>query len=401
MGASLGGAGLARRIGSYLDTPAAVTRALYGSATPNSGAESSHDRNMNGAAAAVLLHSALHEAFPDGPWADRAASMLAHAGRGPLSSPSLFYGWGAVGFAASYAAAGTGRFAPFVERIQALIARYVLDRVPAEHSELRSSHEYELIDGLAGVWLAIDRAAQPDAARRIASFFDWLTADGPSRWDLPNETDPNLPGRYNVLGVAHGLGGVLAVLALDAQTDLELTVLERVAQFFVRSAIETENGPQWPIDVAGRISTAAPFRIAWCHSSLGIAVALSNASAKLGDPALARVALASARGIAGMPRVRWKMTDHTLCHGTAGNALLLRRLARAHGDAALGVLADSLFDELVRGFDERLAHGYQTELAGEVVELPGLLMGTAGIGLALLTLDDVVDDAWMRIMAVA
>jgi hypothetical protein len=396
--ASLGATALAREIGLRLAEPTSVALALNGA--PDD--PSPHERNLNGAAALVLLHSALHKAFPQDGWLDRAETMLRYAARGALPSPSLYYGWAGIGFAALCAAAHGGRCAQFAARIGELVSGYVLQQVPTEPAELRSSHEYELIDGLAGLFLVLDPNAHAEARARIVAFLDWLSAPGhAARWRLPNAADPSLPGRYNTLGVAHGIGGVMAALALDAHTDQEYVVLDRLARLFARSAAQTAYGPQWPVDLECGVSDKAPFRVAWCHSSLGIAVALSNASAKLGDPMLAELARGSARGLAAMPRERWGMVDHTLCHGTAGNALLLRRLARAHGDARLAALSDELFEELVQGFDERSPLGYRSVVADAIVSPPGLLMGSAGIGLALLTLAEASDAGWMRLMAVA
>ncbi len=89
------------------------------------------------------------------------------------------------------------------------------------------------------------------------------------------------------------------------------------------------------------------------------------------------------------------MVDYGLCHGYAGNAVILKYLARNTGNERLRDVSEALTKEIVATFDQNLALGYEAVLFGQKHADPGFLTGASGIGLALLTLTDRCDDFWL------
>jgi lanthionine synthetase-like protein len=112
--------------------------------------------------------------------------------------------------------------------------------------------------------------------------------------------------------------------------------------------------------------------VAWALLAAGDVLGTGGPSATGGMASAAGGrALAAA---AGRPAERSGVVDHALCHGTAGVALLLHRLAAATGDEAVQAAAAS--------WGARLAGAAPDQLPAA----PGLLEGRAGVVLALLAL---------------
>ena len=113
--------------------------------------------------------------------------------------------------------------------------------------------------------------------------------------------------------------------------------------------------PAWqPSDAPG---PPASLRLAWCYGDLGVAAALLGAGLHAVRAGLAR------RGPGARARVRGALRRRGdrhagLCHGAAGIAHLLNRMAQATGDAALEDAARALDRSRVRaaprGRDRRL-----------------------------------------------
>ncbi|HEU5060714.1 MAG TPA: lanthionine synthetase LanC family protein, partial [Kofleriaceae bacterium] len=94
-----------------------------------------------------------------------------------------------------------------------------------------------------------------------------------------------------------------------------------------------------------------------------------GAARALGSPAWEERALAIARRAAARPDGECGVVDAGLCHGAAGLAHVFNRLHQASGDPALAAAAE-------RWFGRALAMDAPAE--------PGILVGSAGLALALL-----------------
>ncbi|MFD0563942.1 lanthionine synthetase LanC family protein [Kitasatospora saccharophila] len=85
------------------------------------------------------------------------------------------------------------------------------------------------------------------------------------------------------------------------------------------------------------VEAAAP---SWCYGTPGIATALHHAARATGDTDRARTAEAAFLDALEDPDQAHSLTDHTVCHGTAGVRLAARRFAeRTDHATALRILA--------------------------------------------------------------
>ncbi|HEX3129411.1 MAG TPA: lanthionine synthetase C family protein [Thermoanaerobaculia bacterium] len=281
---------------------------------------------------------------------------------------------------------------------------------------------YELIAGLSGygVYLAerLPNAAAEELLTRIVDLLEetaevseegvtWPTLP---EWmpDWQREAMPD--GCYN-LGVAHGLPGVLGFLAAARRAGFDDPRLPRLAEGLARWLLARKLGREdsvfpamWAPD-----RPAEPTRTAWCYGDPGIAAVLLSAARSFGRPDWEEEALALARLCARRSEKAAQTVDAGLCHGTAGLAHLFNRFHQATGDPELGeaALAWTRRTLDIRRPGEGVA-GYPSYMpserdrtGGDWSPQPGLLIGAAGVGLALLGAVSDVEPLWDRILLTA
>ncbi|QSB06453.1 lanthionine synthetase C family protein [Natronoglycomyces albus] len=182
------------------------------------------------------------------------------------------------------------------------------------------------------------------------------------------------PTGHANLGCAHGIGGVLALLAIAMRTGITVPGHRDAVELIcaVYDAWQHENGwwPQWITltDVKdGHISQPGPGRSSWCYGAPGIARSLQMAAIALRDPIRQRRAEDALLRCLADEDQRNTLTDSGLCHGLAG---LYRIAQRAAEDAQ-----DTQLVEALPGILHRL-------LTADSVE-SGFLDGDAGVALVL------------------
>ncbi|HKG93849.1 MAG TPA: lanthionine synthetase LanC family protein, partial [Gemmatimonadaceae bacterium] len=126
-----------------------------------------------------------------------------------------------------------------------------------------------------------------------------------------------------------------------------------------------------------------PTRSAWCYGYPGVAAALLAAARAAGEPGWERAATELALRAARRPPDECGVVDAGLCHGAAGLAQIYNRLWQATGD------------ERLRRAATDWAH---RALDFPVPDDPGLLVGAAGVALALLATVSDVEPEWDRVL---
>ncbi|MFP3991019.1 lanthionine synthetase C family protein [Streptomyces sp. E11-3] len=350
-----------------------------------------------------------------GPWR-RVHDWLAAATRQPFTSGAdshPFYGAPALAHTVACAAEHVpGPYQSVLDTLDVQIATDVRRRVAAAHRRMDAEllpglAEFDAIRGMTGYGAyLINRNPGSVAARTVLDYCvrltepitdrddvlpGWWTASGPS-----GRPDDKFPGGHANTGLAHGIGGVLALLALaarhgtlvDGHHDAMRTILAWLDCWQVQSSI----GPAWPYWVSraelrdGHLTPSGPRRPSWCYGTAGLARAQQLAALALGDAA--RQIEVENTLIAALtdPAQLKATTDNGLCHGFAGLAHIAARMAiDAHPSTArrlsdtIPPLLTSVSPTGITPKDAALAM-VQDEGAG-----PGFLNGAAGIALALLS----------------
>src|SRR5436305_8017419 len=127
-------------------------------------------------------------------------------------------------------------------------------------------------------------------------------------------------GMFN-LGVAHGLPGVLPVLAqalaLGAAPESTRELLRGAVAWLLSRKLPVEESAVFPSAWGPGVAPQAA-RTAWCYGDPGIAAALWISARASGEPAWEAEALGLARTVARRAPERCGVRDAGLCHGAAG-----------------------------------------------------------------------------------
>lgn len=187
-------------------------------------------------------------------------------------------------------------------------------------------------------------------------------------------------------GFAHGASGIAwALLELAAVTGEDrfrraaLDAVDYERTLFVPSERNWRDVRELERTQLAKRVNGNLFMLTWCHGAPGIGLARLRALRHLDDRELraeAEIALAStlAGGFG---------TSHCLCHGDLGNVeLLLQATEVLDGDGAWREEANRVGERVLASIAQ---HGWRSGMP-RAVEVPGLMMGLAGIGYGLLRL---------------
>ncbi|MEK6343064.1 MAG: lanthionine synthetase LanC family protein, partial [Curtobacterium sp.] len=274
----------------------------------------------------------------------------------------------------------------------ASLAETIRERLAAGRSPV--FHEFDMLLGLGQGALGLDVAQDPARAVEVAGALADLLAASPLpggvQVDGPPFTGGDWTGEHVNFGLAHGGAGVLHALCSvafrlrpDQRTPLSVDVAE-AAVAALRSRADAIppfagwSGTSWSDE-------PAQYRPSWCYGIVGHALVFAMASLALDRPEHLRHAVELLHEA--FRRID-SFEDHSLCHGTAGlvaAGVVVGALDDELG-ATLGPAVSGLADRMATDHDSSTAFGFSYTSRGfaEAVPVPGVLNGTAGIGLALV-----------------
>ncbi|MDT3396323.1 lanthionine synthetase C family protein [Streptomyces sp. B1866] len=380
--------------------------------TPASAAPPAHDPQdarsaqslSRGAIGIALLHiERAHAGLGD--W-DTAHSWINAATRTSLSAAdgaSLFFGVPAVAFTLRAAGAdGTPRYAGALARLDAHVTALAHRRT--QQAEARIAHgllphmrEFDVINGLTGIGAhLLKRAPSSSATERVLTYLvrlteplrvddetlpGWWTGHGPF-----HASTRDFPGGHGNFGLAHGITGPLALLALalrgGAAVDGHTDAIERICAWLDTWRQDHTTGPWWPQWLTredlrtGRPKQPGPLRPSWCYGTPGLARAQQLAAIATGDAARQLLAEQALVGCLTDSAQLDRIADTSLCHGWAGLFQTVWRAAREARTPALAAHLPDLTNLLAR-------HSRAAQQTAS--HQPGLLEGDAGSALALHT----------------
>ncbi|ACY16642.1 lanthionine synthetase C family protein [Haliangium ochraceum] len=280
---------------------------------------------------------------------------------------------------------------------------------------------YELVHGLVGLGVyALERLPRPRARACLIAIVDHLDelaqrdADGiywftpPAR--LPPHQREEHPAGYINLGLAHGIPGVVALLALLWQRDIARArvapmLTDAIAWLLARARTTASERGRFP-SVISAAQTPQPIRAAWCYGDPSVIAALHLAGRATDNAAWLARATELALELAARPASQTGVVDVGLCHGAAGLAHVFHRLYRDTGEPALAAAARTWFE---RALDMRVPEaadglaGFRARGADESGQPNwqahrGFLTGAAGVALALLAALEQSTLDWDRVL---
>jgi lantibiotic biosynthesis protein len=239
----------------------------------------------------------------------------------------------------------------------------------------------------------LQRAPRGEALERVLSYLVQLTmplrVDGetlPGWWACHDPfftSSPDHPGGHGNFGMAHGITGPLALLALALRCGAAVAghaeAIERICAWLDGWRQDGETGPWWPQWItrdelrARRPAQPGPLRPSWCYGTPGLARAQQLAGIATGDTSRQQIAEQALAGCLSDPTQLGRIIDTSLCHGWAG---LFQTSWRAARDAR----TPAIIARIPRLASLLTQHGRPGAGEGS-----GLLEGDAGLALALHT----------------
>jgi hypothetical protein len=392
-----------------------------------------------GYAGLSILWGYLDACFKDEGWDRVGHHHLEWAARGAeqrdFLPASLFSGLSGLAFATWYLSRGGTRY----RRMLAAVEEALFPETDNIAEELAQSKQgvplshFDVISGLAGAGAyLLCRREQPGAAaalKRVLVSLVEMSAeeDGLPRWhtparlmfdDLMLEQYPD--GNLNC-GLAHGIPGPLALLALAHSAGVKLNglaeAIDRLAAWLVQHQLRDEWGTTWPIavplvqsgDGEGKLVetfdddadsewSLGASRTAWCYGSPGVARSLWLAGQAINRPAYSTLAVEAMEAIYQKPVAERQIDSPTFCHGVAGLLQITLRFAHDTGLTLFRDAALDLSDQLLSLYEPETLLGFRSvEHFGRRVDQPGLLDGAPGTALVLLAAATDVEPVWDRL----
>ncbi|HLJ86438.1 MAG TPA: lanthionine synthetase C family protein [Candidatus Angelobacter sp.] len=329
--------------------------------------------------------------------------------------PSLFGGFTGIGWSVEHVAGMVSQSPEDLSEIDGAVEQYV------SHSPWKE--DYDLISGLVGVGVyCLERTGSPVAMRSLGLIIDRLYESAErSEDDVRWHTDPRLlffqqreefpEGYYNV-GVAHGIPGIIALLARCCTADIAAEandkarwLLERSVNWLLRQKLPATCRSTYPPFFAYNLQPQ-DCRVAWCYGDAGVAATLMLA-ARHSDSAKKdlweKEAIALARRAASRTMEQSGVVDACFCHGSAGLAHLYNRFYQATRDDGFFQAACYWVDRTLQYREPgRGAAGYSVVTADDdgktiVAGRLNIIEGIAGIGLTLLAAITDIEPRWDRV----
>jgi lantibiotic modifying enzyme len=267
----------------------------------------------------------------------------------------------------------------------------------------RWEERHDLMSGLAGVGAQLAERVLyhlETTATMTDTGATWRTA---ARY-LPASQRRHYPDGLVDLGVAHGVAGVIGMLAQFVAAKIEPVRSRRLLEAAVAWLLDMIGGDAtrfeltWPLDVP-RLR-----RQGWCNGHTGVAAVLLRAARALAEPALEATALDLLRRTAARSTTDGSL-DAGFCHGAAGLAHIYNVAFQLTGDPQLRATATHWIGEVLRlRTATTTGAGYSYVRIDEDTlrwtDDHTLLSGVAGTALVLIAAGEDHEPEWQRLFLV-
>jgi lantibiotic modifying enzyme len=351
-------------------------------------------RGLVGAPGRALAFMALARSAGDPRYREASVIEMLRAARSDdVPTIGLFVGISGLRAVAALSGAEEPAYQRLVEQCDA----YVEAALPATgRFAVDGIYDYDVIGGWSGARLA-RCVTGPRSVDRLTTLLAWLIARD-ERWCCVHPIRVEDPPE-NDLGVSHGIAGVLAAIALTT-TDIDESLRESLAEQAWRVAsrvVRRGARMDWPDTL--QAAEGSFTRSAWCYGAAGIAAALYWVSRRTSDGRLERFAIEALEAHAALDPSDWEISDHAVCHGTLGVALVFASTGFATGSAKLLEAASDAIAYALDGLERDNAACFAFGPDGARSDLSEELTGAVGIILALLTFTGDADARWLRLHA--
>ena len=217
-------------------------------------------------------------------------------------------------------------------------------------------------------------------------------------------------------GVSHGISGPLVILALALKEEIEVDgQVEAIKDTlnFMKEFCYSDNENTWwygrvkKEEFINKENFKVTNRASWCYGTPGIARSIYIASDIIGDTEMKELALNALKGLCKMDKSKYNLMSPTICHGYAGILMILDTMYKETRDIEFKYGIDRLIDLLLEEYTEGFEFGfidtdYDLVDINKIVKTKdlGLLEGSIGVIITLLSVINSTDMNWKRIFLI-
>ncbi len=207
------------------------------------------------------------------------------------------------------------------------------------------------------------------------------------------------------MGLSHGLPGVIAILSKICQQGIAVVeckdLIEKTINFIFDKKLNLSYSSLYPTRYRhneAEIPNSGSGRVSWCYGDINIAIGLLYAYKVIKKKEYKDQADSILQFIAKHNDINsYYTTDGSFCHGACGNGHMFNRLYNYTGNKQFRELANFWFgklDEKVKYENEKLKIISVINKEPTWSDNTNLIMGTAGLGLTLLSAVDNIRPDW-------
>lgn len=376
----------------------------------------------------ALMYSAFTHCLPGSGWATVAQAYFAAAAEStqhsPIDGPQLYRGSSGFAFALQLASEDGRRYQQTIQRTRRSLCEQVVHRQwrRPESAGGVSSRDYDFISGASGILAYLITIEQPEAyvlqaVDTLLAYLIWLAEPGQplgqERWFLPPELFPpghpkkTSPQGMFDCGLAHGIPGVLATLALTWLSGYRYPglqgALQTLSAWLLQHALVDQWGRNWPYFLPRDCSQSPEHwqklqgaRAGWCYGAPGVARSLWLAGLAQSNEQLCQIAVETLETTLKRPVPVRNLPSPTLCHGLAGFLQICLHFAHENPTSLVRTHIPALTQELLRAYDPDAPFGFRDVEREGAFDRPGWLTGAAGVVMTLLAVSTDRFPTWDR-----
>lgn len=198
-------------------------------------------------------------------------------------------------------------------------------------------------------------------------------------------------------GLAHGISGVLAILAkaslLGISVPGQIEAMQRIICWL--QAHRTDIGAfkeVWPAYIhfqdQKEVVSQSSYRDGWCYGAPGIAFSLFLAGCALKDTSIYDYAVDAMESVCQRFATQNMLSCPTICHGLSGLSTIVHQMHLATKSEIFLNTSTRISENILKKYNKEFPFGFKTDLSYKNKELfidnPGLMDGAVGVVLSLL-----------------
>lgn len=277
----------------------------------------------------------------------------------------------------------------------------------SKEAVLRGDYDY-LLGGLGVILLLEDVLDEPDRKRVVEInklFLDQVKIEPHTRdafwYQSPALSRPDHSFDRINMGLAHGLPSIILLLCHLRNADInrkrnEELLLACTSWIKAKKMKHEIFGSFYPYSFDSQ-NNITPSGLRWCYGDLGVAISFYLVGKSMQKDSLVNFGLEVALSCASRS-FNLNLLESHLCHGSVGVAHIFSRFFNYTKNPIFKQAALYWYDQTFINFNPQLRSGFKVWKGtdNDWVEFDGLLEGSAGIGLALLSAISEVEPKWDR-----